>query len=216
MRQTDHGAISAHGPGKKHLSPSTRLYGGTGTQFSQTNQTFRPGPAEFVDFDDIDAIKGRRLTTIHAHFARRSRTPGGLQLWTYGQLQTFADDAGVPLIIDNTNGDAIRCGRSIETWGRLSGPFYDQSSPQRTVTGGLHRVDSANLTGAANGQSFPSLSQPEPAYHGLNFARDVWRGWPLRFHGIHRVARLGMTMNPRLRITTLMAPGRCRCGWRAC
>jgi len=71
-----------------------------------------------------------------------------------------------------------------------------------TVTGGVV-VDSGTFDWSASGK-FPSLSEPEPAYHGLKFHETFG---PLAFT-VHSTAvglrDLGMTMNPQGAHYTLM------------
>jgi O-acetylhomoserine/O-acetylserine sulfhydrylase-like pyridoxal-dependent enzyme len=61
------------GPGK-NIVASTRLYGGTVTQFSQTIKRFG-WSAKFVDFDDLDAVKAAIDDDTRASSARPSPTP---------------------------------------------------------------------------------------------------------------------------------------------
>ena len=71
-----------------------------------------------------------------------------------------------------------------------------------TVTGGVV-VDSGRFDWKASGK-FPSLSEPEPAYHGTVFA-DTFGPMAYTFHGIAIGLRdLGMTMNPQAAHYTLM------------
>ena len=71
-----------------------------------------------------------------------------------------------------------------------------------TVTGGCV-VDSGKFDWSAN-QKFPSLSEPEPAYHGLRF-HETFGALAFTFHGIAVGLRdLGMTMNPQAAHYTLM------------
>ena len=71
-----------------------------------------------------------------------------------------------------------------------------------TVTGGVV-VDSGTFDWAASGK-FPSLSEPEPAYHGLKFA-ETFGPLAFTFHGIAIGLRdLGMTLNPQAAHYTLM------------
>ena len=71
-----------------------------------------------------------------------------------------------------------------------------------TVTGGCI-VDSGKFDWRAN-DKFPSLSQPEPAYHGLTLA-ETFGPLAFTFHGIAIGLRdLGMTMNPQAAHYTLM------------
>ncbi|WP_417211628.1 hypothetical protein [Antarctobacter sp.] len=61
-------------------------------------------------------------------------------------------------------------------------------------------VDSGTFDWSASGK-FPSLSEPEPAYHGLNF-HDVARWFYLPRY--RRGLRSGMTLNPQAAHYTLM------------
>ena len=71
-----------------------------------------------------------------------------------------------------------------------------------TVTGGCI-VDSGKFDWSASGK-FPSLSQPEPAYHGLKF-HETFGALAYTFFGIAIGLRdLGMTMNPQAAHYTLM------------
>ena len=71
-----------------------------------------------------------------------------------------------------------------------------------TVTGGIV-VDSGNFNWSAS-DKFPSLSQPEPAYHGLVF-HPTLGNMAYTFHSIAIGLRdLGMTMNPQGAHYTLM------------
>src|SRR5690606_41041154 len=71
-----------------------------------------------------------------------------------------------------------------------------------TVTGGI-LVDSGKFDWSAS-DKFPSLSQPEPAYHGLTF-HPALGSMAYTFHSIAVGLRdLGMTMNPQGAHYTLM------------
>jgi O-acetylhomoserine (thiol)-lyase len=71
-----------------------------------------------------------------------------------------------------------------------------------TVTGGAI-VDSGTFDWSASGK-FPSLSEPEPAYHGLKF-HEALGAMAYTFYGIAVGLRdLGMTMNPQGAHYTLM------------
>lgn len=64
-------------------------------------------------------------------------------------------------------------------------------------------VDSGNFDWSAT-DKFPSLSAPEPAYHGLKF-HETFGNLAFTFHGIAIGLRdLGMTLNPQAAHYTLM------------
>jgi O-acetylhomoserine (thiol)-lyase len=179
---------------------STRLYGGSITQFSQTIKRFGWG-ATFVDFDDTDAVKAAIDDNTRAIFCESIANPGGY-ITDLPAIAKIADGAGIPLIVDNTSATPYLC-RPIELGATLvvhSTTKY--LTGNGTVTGGCV-VDSGKFDWSAN-DKFPSLSQPEPAYHGLKF-QETFGPLAFTFHGIAIGLRdLGMTMNPQAAHYTLM------------
>lgn len=179
---------------------STRLYGGTVTQFSQTIKRFG-WSAKFVDFDDEAAVKAAIDENTRAVFGEAIANPGGY-IMDVRAIADIADAAGLPLIIDNTSATPYLC-RPIEHGATLvvhSTTKY--LTGNGTVTGGCV-VDSGKFDWAASGK-FPSMSEPEPAYHGLKFA-ETFGPLAFTFHGIAIGLRdLGMTMNPQAAHYTLM------------
>ncbi|MEM9900949.1 MAG: O-acetylhomoserine aminocarboxypropyltransferase/cysteine synthase family protein [Pseudomonadota bacterium] len=187
------------GPGK-NVVVSTRLYGGTVTQFSQTIKRFG-WSATFVDFDDLDAIKSAIDEDTRAVFCESIANPGGY-ITDLKAVAAVADAAGLPLIVDNTSATPYLC-RPIEHGATLvvhSTTKY--LTGNGTVTGGAI-VDSGTFDWSASGK-FPSLAEPEPAYHGLKFA-ETFGPLAFTFHSIAVGLRdLGMTMNPQAAHYTLM------------
>jgi len=187
------------GPGK-NVVVSTRLYGGTITQFSQTIKRFG-WSATFVDFDDLDAVKAAIDDDTRAIFCESIANPGGY-ITDLRAIANISDAAGIPLIVDNTTATPYLC-NPIEHGATLvvhSTTKY--LTGNGTVTGGCV-VDSGKFDWMAN-DKFPSLSQPEPAYHGLVFA-EVLGPMAFTFHSIAIGLRdLGMTMNPQGAHYTLM------------
>lgn len=187
------------GPGLNVVA-STRLYGGTVTQFSQTIKRFG-WEAKFVDMDDPDAVAAAIDDNTRAVFCEAIANPGG-HITDLDKISAVADAAGIPLIVDNTSATPYLC-RPIEHGATLvvhSTTKY--LTGNGTVTGGCV-VDSGKFDWAAN-DKFPSLSQPEPAYHGLKFA-ETFGPLAFTFHGIAIGLRdLGMTMNPQAAHYTLM------------
>ena len=179
---------------------STRLYGGTVTQFSQTIKRFG-WSAKFVDFDDLDALKAAIDDDTRAVFCEAIANPGGY-ITDLRAVADVADAAGVPLIVDNTSATPYLC-RQIEHGATLvvhSTTKY--LTGNGTVTGGCV-VDSGTFDWSAS-DKFPSLSAPEPAYHGLRF-HETFGPLAYTFHGIAIGLRdLGMTMNPQAAHYTLM------------
>ncbi|MFA3917721.1 O-acetylhomoserine aminocarboxypropyltransferase/cysteine synthase family protein [Ruegeria hyattellae] len=179
---------------------STRLYGGSVTQLSQTIKRFG-WSATFVDTDDLDAVKAAINENTRAVFCESIANPGGY-VTDIRALADITDAAGLPLIVDNTSATPYLC-RPIEHGATLvvhSTTKY--LTGNGTVTGGCI-VDSGTFDWSAS-DKFPSLSQPEPAYHGLKF-HETFGPLAFTFHGIAIGLRdLGMTMNPQGAHYTLM------------
>jgi O-acetylhomoserine (thiol)-lyase len=187
------------GPGL-NIVASTRLYGGTVTQFSHTIKRFG-WSCKFVDFDDEAAVKAAIDDDTRAIFCESVANPGGY-IMDIPALAAIADDAGLPLIVDNTTATPYLC-RPIDLGATLvvhsTTKFLTGNG---TVTGGCV-VDSGEFDWSAS-DKFPSLSAPEPAYHGLKF-HETFGSLAFTFHGIAIGLRdLGMTMNPQAAHYTLM------------
>jgi O-acetylhomoserine (thiol)-lyase len=187
------------GPGL-NIVASSRLYGGTITQFSQTIKRFG-WSAKFVDFDDLAAVKAAIDDNTRAVFCESIANPGGY-ITDLDAIAKVADGAGIPLIVDNTSATPYLC-RPIEHGATLvvhSTTKY--LTGNGTVTGGCI-VDSGKFNWSAS-DKFPSLSAPEPAYHGLRF-HETFGSLAFTFHSIAIGLRdLGMTMNPQAAHYTLM------------
>tara|TARA_Y100000739_G_scaffold219610_1_gene218220 strand:- start:1525 stop:2829 length:1305 start_codon:yes stop_codon:yes gene_type:complete len=178
---------------------STRLYGGTVTQFSQTIKRFG-WSAKFVDFDDLSTVTDAIDEDTRAIFCESIANPGGY-VTDLDKISAISDKAKIPLIVDNTSATPYLC-RPIEHGATLvvhSTTKY--LTGNGTVTGGCV-VDSGKFDWAASGK-FPSLSEPEPAYHGLKFS-ETFGPLAFTFFGIAVSLRdLGMTMNPQAAHYTL-------------
>ncbi|MFN0116489.1 MAG: O-acetylhomoserine aminocarboxypropyltransferase/cysteine synthase family protein [Paracoccaceae bacterium] len=187
------------GPGK-NLVASTKLYGGTVTQFGQTIKRFG-WSCRFVDFEDKRALKKAIDKNTRAVFCESIANPGGY-ITDLPAVAAIANAAGVPLIVDNTSATPYLC-RPFEHGATIvvhSTTKY--LTGNGTVTGGAV-IDSGKFDWSAS-DKFPSLSQPEPAYHGLTF-HPTLGGMAYTFHSIAVGLRdLGMTMNPQGAHYTLM------------
>ena len=186
-------------PGRNIIA-STRLYGGTITQFTQTFKRFG-WSAKFVDFEDLKAVETAIDADTRAIFCETIANPGGY-ITDLDAIAKIADGAGIPLIVDNTTATPYLC-RPIEHGATLVvHSLTKYMTGNGTVTGGAV-VDSGTFDWSAS-DKFPSLSAPEPAYHGLRF-HETFGPAAFTFHGIAIGLRdLGMTMNPQGAHYTLM------------
>jgi O-acetylhomoserine (thiol)-lyase len=179
---------------------STRLYGGTVTQFGVTIKRFG-WEVKFVDTDDEKAVADAIDNNTRALFCETIANPGGY-ITDLDAMAKIADAAEIPLIVDNTTATPYLC-RPIEHGATIvvhSTTKY--LTGNGTVTGGVV-IDSGNFDWKASGK-FPSLSEPEPAYHGMRF-QETFGPLAFTFHGIAVGLRdLGMTMNPQAAHYTLM------------
>ena len=179
---------------------STRLYGGTVQQLTNMIKKFG-WSAKFVDFDDLAALEAAVDDNTRAIFCESIANPGGY-ITDIPAVAKVADKVGLPLIVDNTTATPWLC-RPIE----LGATIVVHSTTKYltgngTVTGGCV-VDSGKFDWSASGK-FPSLSAPEPAYHGLKF-HEALGAMAFTFYGIAVGLRdLGMTMNPQAAHYTLM------------
>ena len=187
------------GPGRNVVA-STRLYGGTVTQFSQTIKRFG-WAAKFADTDDLAAVEAAIDADTRAIFCESIANPGGY-VTDIPALAKIADKHGIPLIVDNTSATPWLC-RPIEMGATLVvHSMTKYLTGNGTVTGGVV-VDSGKFDWSAN-DKFPSLSAPEPAYHGLKF-HETFGALAFTFHGIAIGLRdLGMTLNPQAAHYTLL------------
>ncbi|MGH1329851.1 MAG: O-acetylhomoserine aminocarboxypropyltransferase/cysteine synthase family protein [Paracoccaceae bacterium] len=187
------------GPGL-NIVASTRAYGGTLTQFSQTIKRFG-WSCTFVDFDDLAAVEAAIDDNTRAIFCESIANPGGY-ITDLDAISAISDRAGIPLIVDNTSATPYLCNPIKHGATLVVHSTTKYLTGNGTVTGGVV-IDSGNFDWSAS-DKFPSLSQPEPAYHGLKF-HETFGPLAFTFHGIAIGLRdLGMTLNPQAAHYTLM------------
>lgn len=187
------------GPGK-NIVASNRLYGGSVTQLGRTIQRFG-WSTKFVDIDDPKAIADAIDDDTRAIFCESIANPGG-HIADLRAIADVADAAGLPLIVDNTTATPYLC-NPIEFGATLvTHSTTKYLTGNGSVTGGVV-IDSGKFDWSAS-EKFPSLSAPEPAYHGLKF-HEALGPMAFTFHSIAIGLRdLGMTMNPQGAHYTLM------------
>jgi O-acetylhomoserine (thiol)-lyase len=183
-----------------NIVASTRLYGGTVTQFTHTIRRFG-WSARFVDTEDLAAVEDAVDGETKAIFCESIANPGGY-VTDLPALAEVAKRVGVPLIVDNTSATPFLC-RPIEHGADIvvhSTTKY--LTGNGTVVGGAI-VDAGRFDWAASGK-FPSLTEPEPAYHGLRFF-ETFGPMAYTFHSIAIGLRdLGMSMSPQNAFLTLL------------
>jgi len=156
-------------PGSEVVAAS-RLYGGSLQQMRNTYPKFG-WKAEIVDADTPDNFKRAVTDRTRAFFIESLANPGGV-VSDIEAIARIAEDAGVPLIVDNTMATPYLC-RPIDHGATLVLHSTTKFLSGTGTSMGGAIVDSGKFDWTAKTQEgsarFPSLAGPEPAYHGLNF-----------------------------------------------
>ncbi|MDR6770324.1 O-acetylhomoserine aminocarboxypropyltransferase [Azospirillum sp. BE72] len=149
-----------------HIVASKKLYGGSLNQLGISFPRAFGWQPSFVDTDTVDNVKAALTEKTKAIFVESLANPGGV-VTDIEAIARIADDAGIPLIVDNTLAtpyliNPIQWGATLvvhSTTKFLSG--------NGTSVGGVV-VDSGKFDWSKSGK-FPALSEPDPGYHGLRF-----------------------------------------------
>ncbi len=151
-------------PGDEFVA-SRALYGGSLTQFGLSFKKFG-WTCHFVDPHDPENFRRAITPRCKAVFVESLANPGGIVV-DLEAIARVAHDAGLPLIVDNTLATPFLC-RPFE-WGAdlVTHSTTKFLSGHGNALGGAI-VESGKFDWAASGR-FPSLTEPEPAYHGLRF-----------------------------------------------
>ena len=186
-------------PGDEFIA-STRLYGGSITQFGKTFKKFGWN-VNFVDVDDPSAVRQAITPKTKALFVESLANPGGV-ISDLEVLAEIAHEAGILFIVDNTLATPYLC-MPID-WGAdlVVHSTTKFLSGNGTSMGGVI-IDSGRFDWTT-GDKFRALSGPEPAYHGLNFA-ETFGDMAFTTHA-HAVGLrdLGPTMAPQNAFLTLL------------
>jgi O-acetylhomoserine (thiol)-lyase len=178
-------------PGDQFVT-SNKLYGGSITQFGRSFKKFG-WDAIFVDPDDPENFRRALTPKCKAIFVESLSNPTGV-IVDLEAIAAIAHDAGCLFIVDNTMASPYIC-RPIR-WGAdlVIHSTTKFLSGHGNAMGGVV-VDSGRFDWAQN-DKFKSLTEPEPAYHGLRFY-ETFGDLALTVHG-HAVGLrdLGATMAP--------------------
>ena len=151
-------------PGDEFVS-STNLYGGSITQFGLSFKKLG-WTCHFVDAQDPENFRKALTPRCKAIFLECLANPGGVVV-DLEPVAAIAHEAGIPLIVDNTMATPYLL-RPFE-WGAdiVVHSTTKFLSGHGTSMGGAV-VESGRFDWAKN-DKFPSLTEPEPAYHGIKF-----------------------------------------------
>ncbi|MQX37493.1 O-acetylhomoserine aminocarboxypropyltransferase [Roseospira navarrensis] len=151
-------------PGDEFIA-ARNLYGGSITQFGLSFKKLG-WTCHFVDPTDPENFRRALTETCKAIFIEVLANPGGIVV-DLEAVAAIAQEAGIPLIVDNTMATPYLC-RPLE-WGAdiVTHSTTKFLSGHGNALGGAI-VESGRFDWAKS-DKFPSLAKPEPAYHGLTF-----------------------------------------------
>lgn len=160
--------LNIAGAGDEIVSAST-LYGGTYNLFLVTLPKIGI-TTRFVDPDDPENFRKAINSKTKALYIETIGNPG-INLINIEAVAKIAHENKIPLIIDNTFGTPYLI-RPIE----FGADVVVHSATKfigghGTSIGGVI-IDSGKFDWIGSGK-FPGLTEPDPSYHGINYAKDV-------------------------------------------
>lgn len=165
-------------PGDEFIA-SRKLYGGSLNQFSNSFPRAFGWNCIFVDGDDPENFRRALTPKTKAIFVESLANPGGV-ISDLEAIAKVADEAGIPLIVDNTMATPYLC-RPIEHGATLVVHSTTKFLGGHGNSVGGVVIDSGKFDWRKGGK-YPALTQPEPGYHGLNFA-DTFGHLAFTIHG---------------------------------
>lgn len=152
----------------EHIVASRSIYGGTHNLLDYTLPRFGISTS-FVNPRDLDAIRAAITPETRLVFAEVVGNPG-MEVLNIPAVAEIAHKAGLPLMVDATFATPYLC-RPIELGADLVMHSATKFlSGHGVVIGGL-LVDGGTFDWEASGK-FPTLTQPYPGFHNLNFAEE--------------------------------------------
>ncbi len=186
-------------PGDEFVA-SRNLYGGSITQFTHSFKKFG-WKVSFVDPTDPENFRRAITSKTKAIFLEVLANPGGLVV-DIEPIARIAHEAGILLMVDNTMASPYLL-RPFE-WGAdiVIHSTTKFLSGHGTSMGGMV-VESGRFDWARSADKYPSLTKPDPAYHGLTFAETFGDfGFTMKTRAVG-LRDLGPTMAPMNAFMTL-------------
>ena len=148
----------------------SELYGGTYNLFAHTLP--RQGmEVRFANKDDFDGIAGLIDDHTKAVYCESIGNPSG-NVADLAQLANIAHDHGIPLIVDNTVPSPTLLRPFEHGADIVVHATTKYIGGHGTSIGGII-IDSGRFPWLEHAKRFPLLTQPDPSYHGVNYAKDV-------------------------------------------
>lgn len=152
-----------------HIVSASNIYGGT---YNYLAHTFPQSGVEttFVDPADFDAVRGAIRENTKAVFIETMGNPNS-DVVDIEQMAEIAHEHRIPLIVDNTFATPFLV-RPIEYGADLVVHSATKFIGGHGTTIGGVIIDSGKFDWEASGK-FPSLTEPNPSYHGISFTKAV-------------------------------------------
>ena len=174
---------------------STDLYGGTWNLFANTLRDMGI-EVRFADPSDPDSFRRATDERTRCYYAETLPNPK-LNVFPIKEVADIGRELGVPLIMDNTSAPVI-C-KPLEHGAAIV--MYSTTKylgGHGTSVGGMV-IDGGNFDWEAHADRFPTLTQPDPSYHGAIWTEAVKPLGPIAFAIRMRVILLrdmGSAMSP--------------------
>ncbi len=144
---------------------SDKLYGGSINQFTHSFKKF-DWNVKWASGNNIDSYKSLINEKTRAIFVESIANPGGI-ITDIEPIARIAEDAGIPLIVDNTMATPYLCKPFDFGANIIVHSLTKFLGGQGNSVGGII-VDGGNFDWSKN-DKFPDLSEPNPSYHGYKF-----------------------------------------------
>ena len=179
-------------PGKKIVA-SSKLYGGSITQFTKSFKSFG-WETDLVDITNYDEIKQAiKAKNVRALFAESLSNPEGV-VSDIEKLSELAHNEGIPLLIDNTMATQAICQPANYGADIIIYSTTKFLSGHGNAMGGC--VVDAGKFDWNNGREFEKLTEPDTSYHGIKFFETFGNLAYINFCHASALRDLGTTMSP--------------------
>lgn len=155
-----------------HIVSVAQLYGGTYTLFHNTLPKLGI-EVTFVNGEDPEAFRSALKSNTKAFFGETMGNPR-LNIFPIAEVAAIANEAGVPLILDNTALSPALC-RPIEHGAHVVVHSLTKFIGGHGTSIGGVVVDGGNFDWSRG--RFPGFTEPDPSYHGLVYW-DVFKAFP--------------------------------------
>ena len=176
-----------------NLVSISELYGGTYNLFAHTLP--RQGiEVRFANMDDPDGMAGLIDDRTKAVYCESIGNPSG-NVADLERLAKIAHDNGVPLIVDNTVPSPTLL-RPIEHGADIVVHAATKYIGGHGTTIGGVLVDSGRFPWLDHAERFALLTEPDPSYHGVNYAKDVGEAAFITRARVVPLRNMGGAMSP--------------------